>query len=137
MNAEYFLDTNIVAYAFDRSAVDKRLRALDLIGESDPWVVSWQVIQEFCNVGLHKFKIPLTPDFLEDFLRQVMWPHCQVMPSPAIYARALDIHQQTQYRYYDSLIVAAAIESGAPVLYSEDLQHDRQIGPLRILNPFA
>ena len=33
-------------------------------------------------------------------------------------------------------MVAAAFESGAPVLYSEDLQHDRRIGPLRVINPF-
>ncbi len=136
MNADYFLDTNIIGYAFDRSAPEKRQRALELIGETGPWVVSWQIVQEFCNVGLHKFRIPLTPEFLTDFIHQVLWPHCRIMPSAAIYARALEIHQETQYRFYDSLIVAAALESGAPILYSEDLQHERRIGPLLILNPF-
>lgn len=69
MSAEWFLDTNIVANAFDRSVPEKRLRALELIGETGPWAVSWQIVQEFCNVSLHKFRIPLTPEFLEDFIQ--------------------------------------------------------------------
>jgi predicted nucleic acid-binding protein len=40
------------------------------------------------------------------------------------------------YRFYDSLIVASALNSGARILYSEDLQHGRRIGDLRIENPF-
>ena len=59
-----------------------------------------------------------------------------VMPSAAIYQNALRIQQETRSRYYDCLVVAAALESGAATLYSEDLQHDRVIGPLRIVNPF-
>jgi predicted nucleic acid-binding protein len=38
--------------------------------------------------------------------------------------------------WYDSLIVAAAIESHCGVLYSEDFQHGQQIESLRIENPF-
>lgn len=57
-------------------------------------------------------------------------------PTPSIHARALEIHRQTPYRLYDSLIVAAAIESGVATLYSEDLQHGRRIADLTILNPF-
>ena len=41
------------------------------------------------------------------------------------------------YSFYDSLIVAAAIESGCKTLYSEDLQHGQQIGDLTIRNPFG
>jgi predicted nucleic acid-binding protein len=33
-------------------------------------------------------------------------------------------------------VIAAALESGASILYSEDLQHRRQIGSLQIINPF-
>lgn len=46
-------------------------------------------------------------------------------------------HGQTQYRFYDSLIVAAALASGAAVLFTEDIQHGRALGSLRIENPFA
>jgi predicted nucleic acid-binding protein len=39
--------------------------------------------------------------------------------------------------WYDALIVAAAMEGGCSLLYSEDLQSGRRFGDLRIENPFA
>jgi predicted nucleic acid-binding protein len=137
MSADYFLDTNILIYAFDQKADDKRLKALELIRPEAPWIISWQVVQEFCSVARHRFAIPLDCDFLEDYLELLLIPHCKVMPSATISQKALTIQRDTQYRFYDSLVIAAALESGASVLYSEDLQHDRTIGHLRIANPFA
>lgn len=136
MSAEYFLDTNILIYAFDRNAREKRTTALHLSQSEQSWMISWQVVQEFCSVARHRFTIPLDVEFLSDYLDLFLLPHCKIMPSGAIYQRALQIHRETQYRFYDSLIVAAALESGAAILYSEDLQHDRTIGHLRIINPF-
>jgi len=39
--------------------------------------------------------------------------------------------------FYDSLIVAAALESKCTTLYSEDMQHNQHIENLTIKNPFA
>ncbi len=136
MNAEYFLDTNILVYAFDQKAEEKRTRALSLSQAGEPWLISWQVVQEFCSVARHRFTIPLDLEFLGDYLNLFLLPHCKIMSSGPIYQKALQIQRETQYRFYDSLIVAAALESGASILYSEDLQHDRRIGHLRIINPF-
>lgn len=136
MSADYFLDTNILVYAFDQKAEEKRTRALSLSQAGQPWLISWQVVQEFCSVALHRFAVPLDLEFLGDYLSLFLLPHCKVMSSGSIYQKALQIQHETQYRFYDSLIVAAALESGASILYSEDLQHDRSIGHLRIINPF-
>lgn len=136
MRAEYFLDTNIVVYAFDQSAPDKRDKARALMAVDQPWAISWQVVQEFSAVALHRFAKPLSVDFLSDFTEHVLWPHCRVHPSLALHSMALRIHQQTHYRYYDALIVSGAIESGARTLYTEDLQDNRSLGDLRIANPF-
>jgi predicted nucleic acid-binding protein len=136
MNAEYFLDTNILVYAFDQKAEEKRSKALSLSQADGPWLISWQVVQEFCSVARHRFAVPMDLEFLGDYLNFFLLPHCKVIPSGAIYQKALQILRETQYRFYDSLIVAAALESGATVLYSEDLQHGRSIGHLRIINPF-
>jgi predicted nucleic acid-binding protein len=136
MNAEFFLDTNVVAYAFDTSAPLKRSRARELMSKSN-WVVSWQVIQEFSNLALHKFASRMTPADLTEYLDLVLWPHCTVLPGPEIYRSATTLHSQTQYRFYDCLIVSAALASGASVLLSEDLQEGRVIGGLTIRNPFS
>jgi len=135
MTADPFLDTNILVYTFDRDAPDKAERARELTNGTD-WQISWQVIQEFSNVAIHRFKTPLKSEDLEAFLKLVLWPRCSVMPGQAIFTQALRIQKETQYRFYDSLIVASALNSGAGILYSEDLQHGRRIGDLRIENPF-
>lgn len=136
MSAEVFLDTNVLVYAFDDTAPAKQTKARALMAAPN-WTVSWQVVQEFANLALHRFSVPIKPGDLSDYLSLVLWPKCRVSPSPVIYKAALQIHEQAQYRLYDSLIVASAVASGATILYSEDLQSGRRIGSLQILNPFA
>lgn len=139
MNAEYFLDTNILVYCFDKTDMRKKHIAETLVEQaamSGTGVISSQVCQEFCNVMLYKNSDEIPLRKLDAYLETVVFGLIRVYPSPGLFREALRIHQETQYRYYDSLIVAGALESQAPVLYSEDLQHDRRIGSLRIINPF-
>jgi predicted nucleic acid-binding protein len=46
------------------------------------------------------------------------------------------LRTSNQLGWYDALIVAAAIQGGCEILYSEDLQHGRRFGDLIIQNPF-
>lgn len=56
--------------------------------------------------------------------------------SAALYVRALKLQASLGFPFYDSLIVAAALEGGCKRLLSEDLQHGQRIDTLRIENPF-
>lgn len=136
MAATYFLDTNILVYAFEPDDPIKQARARELIDPSGSWEISWQVVQEFIHVARHRFRKPLDSAYLGDLIDFLLASHCSVSPGTHLWKQALRVQAETQYRFYDSLIVAAAIESGAPILYSEDLQHERHIGPLQIINPF-
>jgi predicted nucleic acid-binding protein len=41
------------------------------------------------------------------------------------------------YSYWDSLLLATAVENHCEILYSEDMQHNQLVeGKLKILNPF-
>jgi predicted nucleic acid-binding protein len=131
-----FLDTNVIVYSFDSAAPGKQARAKELMASAD-WVVSWQVIQEFANVAMHRFKVPMSAGDLEDDLHLVLWPRCAVMRSLGLHKAALQIHVQAQYRFYDSMVVVPALAAGCHTLISEDLQDSRQIGQLVIRNPFA
>jgi len=43
-----------------------------------------------------------------------------------------------QYSFWDSLMLASALENGCSVIYSEDMQHEQIIGKkLKIINPFV
>lgn len=67
MSDRYFLDTNIVLYAFDKNAHKKQI-ALRLL-KSNP-VISWQVLNEATNILLKKFNLAKKSawGFLDDSL---------------------------------------------------------------------
>ena len=100
-------------------------------------VVSYQVVQEFFNVALRRFAQPMTKGDAEDYLATVFIPLLAVHSSPGLYEAALQLTGRGGLSWYDSLIVAAAIEGQCDVLYTEDLQHGRKFGSLQILNPFV
>ncbi len=140
MPAEFFLDTNVLVYTFDASAPEKRNTARKLVVdglEDGRGAISWQVLQEFLNVALNRFAKPLTVVEATEYLDEVLALLCQVRPTPAIYRDALSIRGETGFHFYDALVVAAAVHSGAGVLYSEDLQSGRTVRGVRIENPFS
>jgi predicted nucleic acid-binding protein len=135
MRAEVFLDTNVLVYAFDPANPRKQQQARDLIRESG-WWISWQVVQEFAHVALHRFAVPLKGKDLADYLEVALWPRCRVFPSPEIFRQALRWHGETGHRIYDCLILASAMACGAKILLSEDFQDGRSYGSVKVLNPF-
>jgi predicted nucleic acid-binding protein len=136
----FFLDTNIFVYALLASEPLKRQRALQLVEQalgSRMGCISYQVIQEFANVATRKFAQRFTNDQCKQFIGAAMQPLNRVPSSPALLEAALDLQAETRYSFYDSLVLAAALQAGAAVLYSEDLQHNQLVGgTLRVVNPF-
>jgi predicted nucleic acid-binding protein len=139
MRDKYFLDTNVIIYSFDKSSPSKRTKARELIKESlksGKGIVSYQVIQEFSNIALKIFKQPLKPVDLKHFLNSFLAPLCEVFPSIDLINSAVDIHSETGFGFYDSLIIASALQSSAWTLYSEDLNDGQIIRGVKIINPF-
>src|ERR1700720_4792188 len=139
MSARVFLDTNIFVYSFDHTAPQKSARASELIRQavrSRNGIVSYQVVQEFLNVALRRFTHPMTAAEAQQYLATTLRPLMAVNSSAALYVEALRIASSYSLSWYDSVVVAAAIEGGAHVLYTEDLQHGQEFGNLRIENPF-
>lgn len=139
MSAEFFLDTNILVYSFDAAAPAKRETARALFRRAlagDSGVISTQVIQEFLNVALGKFAKPFTTAEAQRYLETVLTPLCAVFPSLDLYKQALELREETRFSLYDCLVLAAALEAGCTVLYSEDLQHGRQVRTVRVEDPF-
>ena len=139
MNGRFFLDTNVFVYVFDTREPEKAFRSSKLIRdaiESKRGVVSYQVVQEFFNIALTRFDEPMTAPAAEEYLSTIFKPLLAVQSSPRLFVDAVRIRNQHQFSWYDSLIVAAALESGCSVLYSEDMQHGRRLGELRIENPY-
>jgi predicted nucleic acid-binding protein len=140
MSGRFFIDTNIFVYTFDANAPAKAKKATQLIrraADTGEGVISYQVVQEFFNVAFRRFPQPLSVPEAEQYLITVLRPLLAVHSSPAIYFEALRIFEKHKLSWYDSLIVAAAVEGQCEKLYSEDLQDGRKIEGMRIENPFA
>jgi len=134
-----FLDTNIFVYCFDNTAPLKSKIANTLVTkalETGYGLVSYQVVQEFFNVALRRFKPAFTAHDAERYFSMVFQPLLAVHSSPSLYFQALSLKSRYQLAWYDSLIVAGAAESGCTALVTEDMQHGLKIESLRIVNPF-
>ena len=139
MSVRFFLDTNIFVYSFDRSSPAKAQRSTHLIRQAvatRKGIVSYQVVQEFFNVALRRFAQPMTIAEAEQYLGTVFRPLLAVQSSQALYSEALGLKDKHHMSWYDSLIVAAAMEGRCSVLYSEDFQHGQRFADLQIENPF-
>lgn len=139
MSDRFFLDTNIFVYSFDRSAPAKRKSATELIRKAHAGgqgVISYQVAQEFFNVALRRFTLAMQSHEAQAYLKTVFLPLFGVHSSHALYLDALNLHSNHYLSWYDSLIVASAMQAKCRLLFTEDLQHGRRFGDLQIENPF-
>ena len=134
-NRKIFLDSNIVIYAYCNDSVDKQQKAKELfVGKTI--VISTQVLQETANTLRRKFKADfhIIRLLLEECVRNV--PTLHVNTCETVF-QACDIAERYLYSFYDSLIIASALEAECQILYSEDMQHNQFIeGKLKIINPF-
>jgi predicted nucleic acid-binding protein len=123
MAQKYFVDTNILIYAHDRSAGAKHDRARQLIERlwaSGEGVLSTQVLQELC-INLRR-KVARTLPVEE--VRQLIQDYLSweiIVNTPESVLQALDIEVRYKISFWDALVLQAAESSGATVLYSEDL----------------
>jgi len=140
MSGRFFLDTNIFVYSFDANSPKKSAQANMLIRsaiETRGGIVSYQVVQEFFNVALRRFAKPMSSADAEQYLSTTFRALLSVHSSPALYGEALRIVARFRLPWYDSLIVASAIEGRCDILYSEDFQDGQQFESVTISNPFS
>lgn len=140
MSVETFLDTNVFLYHLDDSDLRKHDIAARLIREAIDTgnaCTSYQVVQECLSAGLRKAHIPLDAERARDYLDTVLVPLWFILPSQSIYARAIALQARWRYSFYDSLVIASALEAGCKRLLTEDLQDGQRIETLVIENPFA
>ena len=132
-----FFDTNLLVYLFDAGATAKQRRARELLeshthaGET---LLSTQVLQEFYVAVTRKLATPLEPGVAHEAVRELAVLPVVRVDIPLILS-AIPLSQQRQISFWDALIVRAALEGGASILYSEDFQHGQSFDTLTVQNP--
>jgi predicted nucleic acid-binding protein len=137
MSDKAFFDTNILVYAFGvrrASLPDSRTEiAEQLLAVGG--ILSVQVLNEFVQVC--RRKADLNWEQITGALEVVKELCGRVLPmTQDTHETALDLSQRYGYSIYDSLILAAAMEAGCSIVYSEDMQSGQTLGDLTIVNPF-
>ena len=138
MNGKTFVDTNVLIYAHDIDAQERHTVAKGVL--EDLWVnrtgvLSTQVLQEFYVNVTRKLSKPLLKKFARDVVDR--YAICCVDTTPAEIAVAFRIEDEARIGFWDALICAAALKTGAEQILSEDLNAGQKIDGIRIVNPFA
>lgn len=127
-----FFDSNVVLYSAgaDPAKADRS----DTLLAAGGWI-SVQVLNEVASVSQRKMHHSWgrTRELLDTVTRLVE----VVDLTQTIHLRGLRMAERYRLSVYDGQIVAAALETGCDLLYSEDMHHGLVIdGSLRIENPF-
>jgi predicted nucleic acid-binding protein len=132
MSADSFFDTNVALYAViedqDRFATAQRALA-------NGGIVSVQVLNEMTNTLRRKFRLGW--DDVATHVGMIAGLMDDVVPVTLdAHARARDIAERHNLQFYDSLLLASALEAGCRRFVSEDMQDGLCIDSLTVENPF-
>lgn len=138
MTDRIFIDTNIIVYTLDSENIIKQEKAkviLDHFYSNQNYIISTQVVQEFCNVAMKKIEPRVPEKMLSEFIATFPSRQIELINLNTI-ERALTVKIQYKYSFWDSLIIASAINAGCNILFTEDLKDHQIIDNLMIVNPF-
>lgn len=128
-----FLDSNVLLYAVSSDATKAPIAATLV---EDGGTISVQVLNEFANIAFKKHRRSWID--IGHALR-VLRAQLRVQAlTIETHEFGLQIAERYRFSFYDSLLVAAALQAGCTTFYSEDL-HDGQMieRRLTIRNPFV
>jgi predicted nucleic acid-binding protein len=136
------VDTNVLVYRFDARDGRKQRRAEALLRaglEDDSVRVAHQSLVEFvaaCTRALPGGPL-LAPEDARREAEEMLALYQVVYPNENIVRTALRGAAAYQLSWFDAHLWAYAEHYGLSPLYSEDFQHDRLYGTVRVLNPFV
>jgi len=134
----YFLDTNILVYAFDRSAGRKHHLAVQLVEEcweNENGCLSIQVLQEF-YVGITlKIATPLDHQTARQIVADLAQWRLHT-PEANDLLQASDCQQTYMLSFWDAMVLQSAVRMGCRQLLTEDLNHGQIYSEVQVINPF-
>lgn len=132
-----FFDTNVLVYAAVRQDERKSATAQELIRHAlevnHDGVISVQVVTEFANVMLNRFK--MSAKAVDEWVSQ-FYPLLATEVTMDAVRNAMSIKEEYGIQYYDALIIATAEKLGCTEIVSEDLNDGQLYHGMAVVNPF-
>jgi len=126
-------DTSVLFYLFSEQDPAKQACVRRLWEETSDKFLPYQVVQELFFVL--KRKAGFEVDELEALAR-ALEGEAQIGAIKGIWPVFFDLLNTGEFQFWDAFVVAESLLAGAKILFSEDMQDGRKIGPLTITNPF-
>lgn len=131
------LDSNILFYTIDADAGELQQKAREIVrraARSYDCFLTLQTLCEFFHSTTRKGKLTAAQARVQVDDWQTLFPVVAATPgSLRLAVRAVERHGLS---FWDAMQWAVAKQSGATLLLSEDLQHDRELEGVRFRNPF-
>jgi predicted nucleic acid-binding protein len=139
LNNSLFIDTNILVYAYDLSAGDKRKAAALLVEEC--WeggngCLSIQILQELYVSVTKKIDVPLDYQTARQIVADLSNWRVHI-PTERDVLQAIDLQQSYQLSFWDAMVLQSAVRLGCRRLLSEDLGHGQIYSGVQVTNPFT
>lgn len=129
-----FVDTNIWLYAFMEDKGEKNKIAFSIISNTNIFL-STQVVNEIC-INLIT-KTDYNEDDIAKLVNNVYSKYNVSIIDKQTILLSSNVRKKYKVSYWDSLIIASAIEDECSTIYTEDMQSGQVIEEkLKILNPF-
>ncbi len=135
MKDRVFIDSNIIIYAYSSDEPLKKKIVETLFNKHETIIMSTQTINEFTNVMTKKKRLNYQQIAL--VVQELASIFSIAIVDLETIKQAIHVAAKHQYSYFDSLMVAAALQNECALLYSEDMHHGHTIeNSLKIINPF-
>src|SRR5271165_320400 len=139
MSALKFLDTNVLAYAYDNGDARKQGIGREFLRrglQTGEYVISVQILMELSATLLYKFATRISAEQMMRTL-DVLAPLRVVEPDRDLVRRGVETAAQYGMHFYDGMIVAAAERAGCKRIWSEDLNAGQEYFGVMVQNPFV
>jgi predicted nucleic acid-binding protein len=130
------IDTNVLIYACDQADPRRQKIAIDLIANAQDGVLLWQVACEFLAASRKLDKQGFTTAHAWNRLGEFRDLLPLAMPTNSNLTRAKELHLTRGASLWDASILAACVEAGVEILYSEDPPGFEDFEGVRVINPF-
>jgi predicted nucleic acid-binding protein len=132
-----FVDTNVLIYSLDPSDPEKRNKAIAFLAagtQRRALVTSIQTLNECYRVLIerrHLLPVQTSRGFVS-----ALAPTCTAPLDQRTTALAWQIEDQTNYSWWDCVMLASAVQANCRAFVTEDLDDGRTIEGMLIMDPF-
>jgi len=137
MTDRIFIDTNILVYAYINSDLDKHTRIKDFLNtlSGKEVNISTQILSEVYS-ALKKNAVE--KHNIKYYIEYCVEKYNILSVTLSEIKTCLEIRERYNYSYWDSLVLATAVNNNCEIVYSEDMQNKQSIySGLKIMNPLV